>query len=93
MAKAKVLVKASAKTPAPVAPKPTIATTPPPRAAAKATSDAVAAIAGKWLNMPANEIIAIAAKGSRPDHTEAEWEALVRMVDDFQRLAGSCLSQ
>jgi hypothetical protein len=84
MAKPKAPVKASARTPAP----PTVAPNPP-----KTTSDAVSAIAGKWLNMPANDIIAIAAKGSRPDHTEAEWEALVRMVDDFQRLAGSCLSQ
>jgi hypothetical protein len=59
----------------------------------KRTSSEISAIAGKWLNMPARDIIAIAAAGSRPDHTEAEWEALVRMVDDFQRLAGSCLSQ
>jgi hypothetical protein len=85
MAKPKTPVRASARTPAPVAPP-----TPKPP---KTTSDAISAIAGKWLNMPANDIIAIAAKGSRPDHTEAEWEALVRMVDDFQRLAGSCLSQ
>jgi hypothetical protein len=80
MAKAKTPVKASARTPAP----PTVVPKPP-----KATSDAISAIAGKWLNMPARDIIAIAAAGSRPDHTEAEWEALVRMVDDFQRLAGS----
>jgi hypothetical protein len=45
------------------------------------------AIAAKYTAMSAHDICEIAKRGAQPGRSEAEWEALVRMADDFKRLA------
>lgn len=44
-------------------------------------------IAAKYTAMSAHDICEIAKRGAQPGRSEAEWEALVRMADDFKRLA------
>lgn len=53
----------------------------------------IVAIAGKYLNMPPRDIVEIAERGARVGRTEADWEGLVRLIEDLQKLAGSVLNE
>ena len=51
-----------------------------------ATPDAKA-IAAKYATMSASDMCNLAKRGATPGCSEADWEALTRMADDFSRLA------